>query len=148
MTKLQPKNTQIRYFWSQTESFLILHQTLQQDNFKDAHFKYDNSIFKFQPKNTQITHFWSQIQALLVFHEILQLERFGVLISNMTILLSNSSLKYPNNAFLVPNLGIFVFSRNFFSRFLFLHQTLQQNKFEDADFKQDNSVFKFHPKNM
>ena len=26
---------------------------------------------------------------------------------------------------------------------LFLHQTLQQDKFEDADFKYDNSIFKF-----
>ena len=25
-----------------------------------------------------------------------------------------------------------------------MHQTLQQDKFEDADFKHDNNIFKFH----
>ena len=44
--------------------------------------------------------------------------------------------KYPNEAFLVPNL-----------RVLFLLQSLQQDKFEDADFKYDNNIFKFQPEN-
>ena len=28
-----------------------------------------------------------------------------------------------------------------------MHQTLQQGKFEDADFKYENNIFKFQPKN-
>ena len=28
-----------------------------------------------------------------------------------------------------------------------MHQTLQQDKFEDVDFKYDNNIFKFQPKN-
>ena len=39
--------------------------------------------------------------------------------------------KFPNKAFLVPNLGIFVFSQN-----------LQLAKFDGADFKYDDTVFK------
>ena len=81
------------------------------------------------PKNTQITHFWSQFQAFL------QLDKFGVLFSNMTIIFSNSISKSSNKAFLV------------LSRLLFLLRTLQQNKFEDADFTYGNIIFKFHPKN-
>ena len=42
--------------------------------------------------------------------------------------------KYPSKAFLVPNLGIFV---GFFCKTLYL------DKFEGADFKYDNSFFKF-----
>ena len=45
--------------------------------------------------------------------------------------------KYPNQAILVPNL-----------RILFLHQTSQEDKFEDADFKYNKNIFKFQPKNM
>ena len=30
---------------------------------------------------------------------------------------------------------------------MLLHHTLQQDKFEDADFKYGNSIFKFQPKN-
>ena len=44
--------------------------------------------------------------------------------------------KYPNQVLLVPNL-----------RILFLHQSLQQCKFNDVDSKYQNSVFKFHSKN-
>ena len=39
------------------QGFLFLHQTLQQETFKDTEFKYDNIFFKFQLKNTQIKHF-------------------------------------------------------------------------------------------
>ena len=39
--------------------------------------------------------------------------------------------KFPTKAFLVTNLGIFVFRK-----------ILQSDKFEDADFKYDNSIFK------
>ena len=41
--------------------------------------------------------------------------------------------------------------RHFWSQIkgiLFLHQTLQQDKFEEAGFKCDNSIFKFEPKYM
>ena len=46
------------------------------------------------------------------------------------------ALKYPNQVLLVPNL-----------RILFLHQYLQQYKFNDVDSKYQNSVFKFQSKN-
>ena len=68
--KFQPKNTQIRHFWSQVYAFLFFHEILQLDKFEVAdfkcgsslfkipnkqdkfkHFKYDNSIFKLWPKN-------------------------------------------------------------------------------------------------
>ena len=44
-------------FWSETQFFLFLHETLQFDEFGDADFKYDNSYLKLLPKNTQICHF-------------------------------------------------------------------------------------------
>ena len=72
---------------------------------------------------------------ILVFHEILQLEKLDGVYFNMTILFSNSSPIYPNKAFLVSILGIFVYYSNFFSLVLFLYQTLQQGKLEDADVK-------------
>ena len=43
--KFQPKNTQIRHFWSQIYGFLFLHQTLQQDKSKDTDSKDDNIFF-------------------------------------------------------------------------------------------------------
>ena len=106
----------MQYFWSQIYGVLFLHQTLQQDKFEQADFKYDNSIFKFQHKNMQIRHFWSQIQAFLLFHEILQLDKFGVLISNMTILFSNSS---PNTEVRHFWFQIQAFSGVFFHQILF-----------------------------
>ena len=51
--------------------------------------------------------------------------------SNMTIFFETQ--KYPKKALLFPNLDIFGF----------LCKTLQLDKFEDAEFQYDNSVFKF-----
>ena len=65
--KVQPKNTQIRHFWSQIQAFLFFREILQLDKFEGADFKYDNIVFKFQPKNTKMRHIWSQIQAFLFF---------------------------------------------------------------------------------
>ena len=45
--------------------------------------------------------------------------------------------KYPNKAFLVPN---FDFS-------FFFSEILQLHKFEGPDFKYDNIIFNFQPKN-
>ena len=106
--KFQLKNTQVRHFRSQTWRFLFLNQTLHKYKFEEAYFKYDNSIFKYQPQIRKSSIFGPKLR-IFVFSRILQLDKFGVLISNMTILFSNSSPKYPNKIFLVPNLGIFVF---------------------------------------
>ena len=57
MTIFQPKNTQIRNFWSQLQAFLFFHEILQLDKFEGADFKYNKIIFKSQPKNNQIRHF-------------------------------------------------------------------------------------------
>ena len=70
------KNTQIRPFWFQFQTFSLFHDILQLDKFEGADFKYGNIAFKFQPKNTQIRHFWSRIQAFLFFREILQIDKF------------------------------------------------------------------------
>ena len=52
----------------------------------------------------------------------------------MTILISISSSKIRKSGFFVSNLHIFVFS-----------EILQTEKFEDADFKYDNSFLKIFP---
>ena len=57
--KLQPKNTQIKHFWSQIQRFLFFHEILQLDKFKGADFKCDNGFFEFQSEITQIKHFLS-----------------------------------------------------------------------------------------
>ena len=72
------------------------------------------------------------------------------LISNTIKMFSNSSAKIRKSGIFGPKFRYFsLFSRFFifFSRFLLLHQILQQGKFEDADFKYDNSIFKFHLNN-
>ena len=94
---------------------------------------------------------------ITVFRKILQIDRFEDADSKY----GNSffqilTQKYPTKIFLVPNLSIFIFSQNFQIpvqkyrnqvflvpnlRFLVLHQTLQQDKFKDADFKYDDNVF-------
>ena len=43
--KFQPKNTQIRHFWSQIYGFLFLHQTFQLEKFGGVDFKFDKSFF-------------------------------------------------------------------------------------------------------
>ena len=55
---------------------------------------------------------------------------------NMTIVFEISSSK-------IPKSGIF---GSKFRYFFIFHEILQQNKFEGADFKYDNIVFKFRPK--
>ena len=73
--KFQPKNTQIRHFWSQIQTFSFFPEILQFDKFKGADFKYDNRFLKFLPQNTQISHFWSHMQAFLLFHKISQIDK-------------------------------------------------------------------------
>ena len=58
------------------------------------------------------------------------------LISNMTIIFSISSPKTRKPGLFGPK----------FKNFYFLHVTLQQGKFEDADFKYDNGFSKLLPK--
>ena len=54
----------------------------------------------------------------------------------MTTVFQIPAQKYPNKELLVRNLRIF-----------FLHQTLEQDIFEDHDLKHDNNIFKFQPRN-
>ena len=44
--KTLSKNTQIRYFWAQILSFLVLHETLHIDKFEIADFIYDYGFLK------------------------------------------------------------------------------------------------------
>ena len=48
--KTLPKNTQIKYFWSQILGFLVLHETFHFDKLGSVDFKYDNSFLKLLPK--------------------------------------------------------------------------------------------------
>ena len=45
--EFQPKNTQIKRFWSQIWKFLFIREILQIDQFEGADFKYDESFLKF-----------------------------------------------------------------------------------------------------
>ena len=99
-------------------------------------------FLKSLPKNTQIRHFWSQIQVFLFFRKILQLDKFeGADFKYDNSIFKILAQKYPNKAFLVKNTQI----RHFWSQiqvFLFFRKILQLDKFEGADFKYDNSIFK------
>ena len=99
-------------------------------------------FLKSLPKNTQIRHFWSQIQVFLFFRKILQLDKFeGADFKYDNSIFKIVGEKYPIKAFLVKNTQI----RHFWSQiqvFLFFRKILQLDKFEGADFKYDNSIFK------
>ena len=99
-------------------------------------------FLKSLPKNTQIRHFWSQIQVFLFFRKILQLDKFeGADFKYDNSIFKILAQKYPNKAFLVKNTQI----RHFWSQiqvFLFFRKISQLDKFEGADFKYDNSIFK------
>lgn len=58
--KLQPKNTQIKYFWCQILTFLVLH----------VDFKYSKSIFKLESNSDP------KFKGFFLLHETLQLDKF------------------------------------------------------------------------
>ena len=102
--KFQPKNTQIRHFWSHILAFSFFDEILHLDQFEGADFKYDKIVFKCQHNNTQIRPYWSQISAFLYFFEILQLDKFkGADFKSHNSFLKILAQKYPNKAFLVKN---------------------------------------------
>ena len=59
--KILPKNTQIKYFWSEISFFLVLHKTFLFHKFESANFKCDNNFFKTATQNTQVRQLWPQI---------------------------------------------------------------------------------------
>ena len=124
--KFQLKNTQIRHFCPQIQTFLFFCEILKLAKLEGADFKCDNSFLKFQLKNTQIKYIWSQIWTFLFFRKLLQSDKF----EGADFKYSNSyffqvlAQKYLNNVFLIPNLGISIF-----------HKLLQLDKFEGTDFK-------------
>lgn len=68
--KFRPKNIQVRCFWSQFKSFLVLQVTLQFCKFESVDFTYGNSFFKLLPKITQITFFNSYTYFFLFFMKL------------------------------------------------------------------------------
>ena len=82
----------------------------------------------------------------MFFCEILQTDKFeGADFKYHNGIFKILAQKYPNKAFLVKNTQI----RHFWFQIqalLFFREILQSDKFEGADFKYDNIVFKFQPK--
>ena len=72
-----------------------MHQTLQQDKFEDADFKYDNDIFKVQLKNLKQHIFDPKFKDFLFLLQLSNETNLRELILNMAILFKNSSLKTP-----------------------------------------------------
>ena len=136
--KFQPKNTEIRRFWSQIQPFSLFHKILQSGQSEGADFKYDNSFLKCQLKNAQISIFSPKFkQFCFFFAKFLNQPNLRELISNMTkfflkFIPKSTQIRY----FLVQNLDIFIFSRKFVIR----------EMITGADFKYDNVVFKFPSK--
>ena len=68
-SKLQLKDTQLRYFYSQVLRFFVLYKTLHIDKLEDADFKHDNNLFKLQlKKGPNMTLSMSNLQ-FFVFQE-------------------------------------------------------------------------------
>ena len=58
ISKLWPKSNAVKYFWSQTQFFFLLHETSHFYKHEGATFKFDNRFFlDIYPK----IHFWSQV---------------------------------------------------------------------------------------
>ena len=121
----------LRLFWSQIQAFSFFHEILQLDTFQGAGFKYD-IIFKFQPKNTRTRISGPKFKDFYFCTKPFYKMNSKTLISNMTIFLFKFQ---PKNTQI----------RHFWSQvyaFLFFHEILQLDKFEVADFKCGNSLFK------
>ena len=133
--KLQPKITQIRYFWSQIQASVIFHEILQLDKFEEADFKYHHSFFRI-PVQKYLNHalLVANLRIFVFLHQTLQQDKFDDFKYNNNIFKLHHCA---NQAFLFPNLRIFI-----------LHQALQLNKFEGVNFKYDNSFLEFQPKNI
>ena len=61
------KKTQIRHFYSQTQTFFVRHVPLHSGKLDDADIKYDNSFFNYQSKNTRIRQLWSKFYFFPIF---------------------------------------------------------------------------------
>ena len=128
--KFWPNSIKTRLFWSHI--IYVVHKTLYSDIFKCPDFKYDNSFSQFHSNNTQIKKI---LVSYLIFYSVtwnFSIFNSKILISNMTIVYSSSIQK-----------------QHFWSQsqsFFLLHGTLYFHSFEGADFKCDNSFFKFSPK--
>ena len=95
------------------------------------------------PKITKQGFFGPKFCFFFFFEKFWSQTNSRVMISNMTIAFFKIlAQKCPSNVFFVPNLDIFV------CLFVcFCGEILQLDKFEDADFKYDNSFWKFQAKN-
>ena len=91
------------------------------------------------PKITKQGFFGPKFCFFFFFEKFWSYTNSRVMISNMTIAFFKIlAQKCPSNVFFVPNLDIFV------CLFVcFCGEILQLDKFEDADFKYDNSFWKF-----
>ena len=129
------------------KDFFFLHEILHIDKFNSGDFKYDNSFSKLQPQNTFTSCFWPKfylfcIKYFIQKHPILQPisiqkgllgPKFKGFFCFCTNFCSLANLRG-----LISNMTI-VFE---ISESLFFHKTLRFEKFEGADFKYDNSIFK------
>ena len=151
--KFYPKNIQIKLFWSKISQqgvfgpkfrhFCFFVKFCKQTNLRVLISNMTIVLLAFLPKNTQLRHFQSQIQAFLFFTKFCNYTNLKMVNSNMRMFFSNSSPKIPElhifrhfQIKIVSNLDIFAFLQNF-----------QSDKIQGADFKYDNSFFKFQPKN-
>ena len=82
-------------------------------------------------------HFWSKFRHFYSFRKFCSQAKLRVLILNKTIIFSDSSPKIPKSDIFLSQI----------EGFLFLHHNLQQDIFENTDFKYDNSIFKFQSQN-
>ena len=96
------------------------------------------------PKITKQGFFGPKFCFFFFFEKFWSQTNSRVMISNMTIAFFKIlAQKCPSNVFFVPNLDIFV------CLFVcFCGEILQLDKFEDADFKYDNSFWKFQAKKI
>ena len=116
-----------RHFLSKIYAFWFFHKILLIDKFEVVDFKYHNIFLNSNSKIPKPEFFGPKFKDFYLCNKT----NSRALISNMTIVFQICCAKHPNKALLVVNLRISFFC----------------TKFESFDFKYDNILLKFQPKN-
>ena len=135
------QSTPINHFLSQILEFLFSQQIFQVDKFKDGDFKYDNIYSNSDSKILKSCIFDLNLKDFCFCTQYSNKANSRNAILNMTIIFPNSSLKILNKGFLVKNnqIRLFLFQ---IEAFLVFCEIFQLDKFECADFKYENIIFK------
>ena len=135
------QSTPINHFLSEILEFLFSQQIFQVGKFKDGDFKYENIYSNSDSKILKSYIFGPNLKDFYFCTQYSNKANSRNAILIMTIFFPNFSLKILNKGFLVKNnqIRLFLFK---IEAFLFFCEIFQLDKFECADFKYENIIFK------